>query len=58
MTSPEKRHCCLGCKCDCDIKPVLVNVDRTPGFYVSECCEADFLTYDEKDLIKNGVVKK
>jgi len=54
MSSPEKEHYCLECKCDCDIE----QVGNYSSFYVSVCCCADFLTYDEKDLTNNGVVEQ
>ena len=39
-------HKCLNCNEDCEIE---LDRDYQPSFYISSCCKADFLTYDEKD---------
>lgn len=60
MISDNKGHRCLNCKKDCDITPELSQYPETKptGYYLSVCCAAEFLIYDQKDLINNGVVKK
>ena len=56
----EDKYKCLGCGEDCGIEPEEIHYSGThcthgnsgvhkTGFWLSDCCQDDFLTYDELD---------
>ena len=62
MTSDK--HYCLECKDECEVEPEEIHYSGThctngragvfkTGFYLSVCCGADFLIYDDLDNIGN-----
>lgn len=54
------KHKCLECNEDCKIVEETFDYSAThcapnggihkTGFYTSDCCDAEFLTYDERDM--------
>lgn len=50
---PEKKYKCLYCNNDCEIMPELTqlpNPFKKTGYYLSKCCAAEYLVYDDRDL--------